>query len=333
MNNEEIYEYENEEEVRHAVEDKLGFDLPPSKWDQAYDCESYHPPCSQEDIDELCLKIKNSLSKKEEPTDRNPWDDVKRRAEIHLAHKFSDEVEKFRKEVFGSDKPPFENLDEIDQWIKENKPTPHKEDYEPVNMRKVEDLIAKLQTEFNKAPGKRVISSRFENKFLYWRKGVRQYSTITLENTDLEEMRQLSEKISNYIGCKQSNATSYVLTGELPYILPMELRFHHHGDKLYLKSATLTIKTPSVRQEDINKALEKIRSLWDTESQIHLSEHDKHLVELRLSTDNINWKKRYKIWMQEYPEDWEQRNIRSVDSFRKATNRALAKFDERKPDN
>lgn len=297
--------YISEKELRSAIEKKLEYELSDGEWNDY--SPDWNPPFDNSDLQEIIRHIPHEPNRKT----RKSKDLLKSayvRSKINV-QSVQTLLEKARIKLFGSPEPPFNNLDDMREWIElEAKKQPLPEQFAPrygyLMPKDIsgEDLY-KLHEERPGIYGAEtpVLDYPSTDKWTY--------RVPVAEGTIIKRLWLSVRSIAKRLDCQEAQATGLILTGMIPLVSPIiaEAIPTFNADGLNQGKIVITIREP-VSDKVVLELYRKLRErLWGHKRDHKLpTDKDCSLVEFmssRYNSDNPDWEKLRIEWNHLYP-DW-----------------------------
>lgn len=322
--------YETEDDLKKAVATELrsrGLSSPSDGEWRFIRLWLWEPDYEQSDVIDVVGMLLELRQYVDHPSKRSS---VKRPRQRHLTHLYPEAeqnraeeasreranrprvvnpIADFRREVWGSDKPPFDDFAAAVGWLTWNSIPPP---LGPLGIR---------------LPSSGVRLEYADSIF-----GVT--STVVSEDSSLGRLKALSDHLGEVLGCFPSQAVGLVLAGQIPIVWPVTAEF-----STGLGPISLHVNYPWVSPGTVQRVyarFNEMRQRLVTES-LHRGKETAALVRslrprsaalLRFdsATPGLSWSQKHKAWNQQHP-DWKYRS----DSSMQASLSQLCKRKE-KPD-
>ena len=134
----------------------------------------------------------------------------------------------------------------------------------------------------------------------------------------LGKLQRFSAPLANWLGCSEALAVDYILTGEIPLVMPVTGLITPHRIEL-------RVNYPWVRPDSVRKAYALAREFQRGLPGITEDEPSprvRSLLEFLASTEGLRHAERYETWAAKYPE-WP---YETLDSFRAACSKASRRW-------
>ncbi len=229
--------YETKEELRQAVEQRIGYPIHNDTWEMVQ--PDWDEPYDERDLKEVLgdLRQEKELSepttlrktKKGEPESRiyRALRKVFEQARAESKQRTLEEahyVASVRKQLFGSESPPCQGLDAMRQWIR----------------RQVEidgPITVHTEGSITLSNGQVIPKSSWVDT-LDWPGEDNWVERVTVaEGKTLDKLRQAAKSLAHRIGCEPAAAAAHVLTGKIPFITPISYTL-----TLGMRSPSVTLK-------------------------------------------------------------------------------------------
>ena len=297
--------YETKGELRQAVEQRIGHPIDNDIWEMVQ--PDWDEPYDESDVREVLGYLRPEKELSEPPTLRKtkkgePESRISRTLHKVFEHaraeskqrtlKEAHYVASVRKQLFGNESPPCQDLDAMRQWIR----------------RQVEiDGPATVHREgsITLSNGQVIPKSRWVDT-LDWPGEDNWVECVPVaEDKTLDKLRQAAKSLAGRIGCEPAAAVAHVLTGKIPLITPISysLTFGMRGPSVTLKVNYSWVPAEIVRSTYID-ALKDARDQWKiirgkrarsspiaAKARIFLAEHK-----------DENWWEVLKLWNQQNPQ-------------------------------
>jgi hypothetical protein len=287
--------YESEIELRAAIEKQLKGKLSDMIWNEYR--PDWGPAYDDADVEEIIAELQlagvsSSPEVKEVP---NP---AIVRSEIR-ARELLPWIRNDRKSLFGNPEPPFKNLSETEDWLRAEA-----EGQDPEK-----DFIGTLPF---------VNSDNWTGRVPV-RKG-----------SILQRLRDIVTIRAREFGCKEAQATVFILTGEVPYVPPIAhscMVTKNRSGTSTGGELTITIREPISTQRLVDYYRRLRQVIWGKERDSRpIEERDAEIVQFVLKNRHRlrrkSWYIIMKEWNKEYP-DWA---FDYEDHFRTTFKRAYMKI-------
>lgn len=286
--------YESESEIRKAIEKQLQGELSDKVWNEYR--PDWSPPYDEDDLEEIVAELSLagiSFSKE----DKEVPNAAIIRSEIR-AQEMLPWIKNDRKSLFGNPEPPFKNLTDMEEWLRAEaeKQDPEKEFIGPLPFVNIDNWTGRVPVR---------------------------------EGSILHRLKDISTIRAKEYGCKEAQATVFILTGDTPYVPPIAYSYmvaKRRSGTTTGGELTLTIREP-ISTENLVSWYRKLRLVvWGKERDSRpLNERDPEIVQFvlknRYKLRREGWYKLMKAWNKEYP-DWA---FVYEDSFRIAYKRGYNK--------
>lgn len=313
--------YESEGEFRKAVVEELRRQglrhLEAREWEQVRPGSlDWQMPQGREDVDDVVASLEKIRPPERRPSKRVPKARPRRRRETYLygsdEHSRADEasresanrpevvkpIEDFRRDVWESDEPPFDDSSVATRWLA-SIPSPFAT---PVSFG-VPQLPPYTQLEY--------VTPHL---------GVT--SIVVSQDSAQGRLKDIADRLCETLGCFPAQAVSFVLTGQTPVVWPVTADF-----PIGPGSITLHVNHPWVSRETVQRVyglIEEMRrhlvaaslTAEQRRQQVAAATDKLHprvvaLVRFVSVTRGLPWPQKYKVWNQRHPE-WKYESASSM---------------------
>lgn len=294
--------YNNKDELRKAIIKKIGGGFSDEVWEEFQPL--WDSPYDNSDVNEITNDMRNKgIEINEKQT--NIVSAAALRSKIR-ARELEPWIRSDREHLFGDKNPPFDDLSEMEQWLL-SEATKEQEQFS--NDNKIKEELA-----YQPPDGRRM-----------------EYINIW-EGSLLYKLWNLSKIRAHDLGCKESQALAYILTGKIPFVAPIAYSFTGRSKARTpsLGEITITIREP-VPEEQITHLYRILRrNVWGRfQNSKSINERDIKIVDfvegytrgIIVEGNPRSWSQLLVEWNRNYP-DW---NFSYEDAFRMAFKRAFAK--------
>lgn len=299
--------YESKEALRQAVEKRLKRKIEDSQW------KIYGPdwpaPYGEADFKEVLELIRGTEEIERETDEVSP---AVVRSDL-IPPSVMEWVHKCRKYLFNSEDAPFDNLDDMRRWIREEaaKQVPPKghaprfgyyRDFGEMSEAELQDFITYALAE---DPGPHGVEFA---ALPYPGEGGFVWNVIVSDgNAPLRHLWLVVKRVSRLIDCEEYQATAFILANFTPSIPALSGRFTINSvDSNPQMKIELTIRGP-VSVKDVENFYREMRTkYWGIQRDIKLlSNRDAELVRFvtnRFDPDDPQWASHMAEWNVAYPE-------------------------------
>lgn len=306
--------YETEAEVREAVDGRLLRHRAPASTKQEWkrfkpDGLDIQLPCDQVDIADCVADI---LAARSPQQPRHSYGALYTPGERQRSEEISHERAKgayvtrrvtyFRKEHWGSVDPPFKDADEARPAIA------------------LSDDIVRFLSPFSLSSEPRVEVVPFEffdsaGPFTIFRRG----PVNVRRGSFLGSLKYLADAVAEELDCFPAQAVNFVLTGDVPEVMPVTADVDLVLDRLHLRinypwvSAATILRVYRIMSDLKRRAIlhSAHGRLSETPTPTTAGDRVVRLMEFAADTDGENWDARWRVWNQRYPE-WSYKSCGSM---------------------
>ena len=216
-------------------------------------------------------------------------------------------VAKIRLDIFGSQEPPFSNIETMGEWIRTEASKQNS-----LNNTDVTDIVT-LQYPCND-PVQGLFASRIP----------------VFDNVQLRKLVLAVRFIAKDLDCQEGQATALILADKLPIIpaISVEIPQTFYSDRPNKGKIIITIREPISEARLVQVYRQLKQALWGDKNHQLASERDCKLVEFveqNIDPNNPQWEENQKRWNREYP-NFAFDGMDNEASFRQAYKRAKQKI-------
>jgi len=298
--------YETKEELHQAIEQRIGHSIPNGIWEKVQ--PDWYEPYDETDLKEILEQLKpGKILIEPQPSQkfRKGHSESRTSKALHKVFEHAKAESKnrtleeahyvasVRKQLFGSESPPCQDLDEMRQWIRrqaeiDGPATVHTEE-RSVTLSDGQIIPASSWVDTLDWPG--------EDNWIE--------CVPVAEDKTLGKLRQAAKSLAGRIDCEPAAAVAHVLTGKIPLVTPIRytLNMGTRGPSITLKVNYSWVPAEIVRSTYID-ALKDARERWKIikEKRARSSPITAKIITFLAEHKDENWWDVWKLWNQQNPQ-------------------------------